>query len=169
MSIEIIFVMANYCGYCHAFKPIYENAKKSIKKHKFLKNYDVTFSEYDFDGNNEKAEKHEIDFNNDHPEIINNVDGFPNVFVKINNKTGDGNVYAVIQHTVNRNGLNEATNNFLNNVANEIKTIESGGKEKYVTVEEQVGGNSMIEDVDGFDEYLKYKTKYLTMKQFVEK
>lgn len=163
MSIEVILAMANYCGHCHAFLPIFEKAEKMAKKHEILKDYDVNFEIYDFDSNNEKAKKHEIDFNNEHPEIINNVDGFPTVFVKINGKKGDGNVYATVQHTIDKTGVDDASNDFLDGIANEIKNIDSNGKEKYVNVNTQVGGNN-----DGFNDYLNYKKKYLTMKKIME-
>jgi thiol-disulfide isomerase/thioredoxin len=158
-QIDVILAHAHFCPHCTHFLPIFDKAEKEAKKHEFLKDYDVTFEKYDFDPNNADAEKHEIDFNNEHPEIINNVDGFPTVFVKINKTDSkDGNTYAVIPHAVDKTGIDDAVKDFLDNIANEVKTIKSGGKEKFVNVNKLVGGSN------GLDAYLDYKMKYLAMK-----
>ena len=135
-NITIILTMASFCGHCHLFEPIFDKTIKAIKSNPFFKDYTVKFEKYDFDENKTNDYKTEHDFGEIHPEIINNVEGFPTVFVKIEGLKGDGNSYSIIQHTVEKDdGEKGAINEFIDNIINEVKTIRTGGKEKFMTVQ----------------------------------
>ena len=160
--------MASYCGHCHHFEPIYDKTSKIIKSNPFFKDYTINFEKYDFDESKTNDYKTEHDFGETHPEIINNVEGFPTVFVKIDGLKGDGGSYSIIQHSVEKgDGENGAVNEFIDNIMNEVKTVGTNGKEKFLTV--QHGGSNEKGDCckvnNNFDKYIDYKAKYLMIKK----
>lgn len=160
-KITVILSRANWCGHCQHFEPIYEIASKSWKENKYLKDLDLEFKNYDMAKEDEKNI-----FMLEHINAMDKVKGYPTVLIK--DKSGN---YVSIDHTVVDNGINEkdqhneASERFLTNISNALKSKNSDGKVLYV----QSGGfhknnDYSIEESEYKKKYLKYKSKYMELK-----
>lgn len=174
-EIHIILAKANWCGHCKNFEPIYTMAEKIYKDNKFLKNYNIEFEQYDMaddDGKNK--------FMLNHLNAIDKIKGYPTVMINIRNLSDKKNEYHEISHSerdFNKRDEQEqilsGSNNFLTNIENLLKSLESDGKVQYV----QAGGSgsnsgytnntvshSTLENEMYRKKYLKYKSKYIELK-----
>lgn len=163
-DISIILTKANWCPHCQNFEPIYEEAKKIYENHEGLKNYKIKFENYDLADENEKNI-----FSLNHFDIVDKIKGYPTVYLKLKNSENNNlNEYLQITHTViddkiNKQKQNEdAAKRFLNNIVNNLKTLNSNGKMTYL----QNGGDNIWKLNDKYkNKYLKYKMKYLKLKK----
>ena len=166
-EIQIILARANWCGHCQDFEPIYEETTKNHNGDKFLNKYKISFKNYDLATNDDKT-----NFTINHVDAVNMVEGYPSVLVNVIDKEKKNNKYYTISHTVIDENIKdkteqkqEASNRFLVNVTNLIKSIESDNKILYM----QTGGVMIKYQTSSNDEiyrnkYLKYKSKYLELK-----
>lgn len=181
-KISIILTRANWCPHCQHFEPIFENAKNTYKKHNYLKDLEIKFEDYDLADDNVKNT-----FMINHNDIIDKIQGYPTVFINLKNKTSKQNDYLTIEHTVIDNNIDkskqieEASKNFLNNITNTLKSVDSENKVLFI----QKGGHNLSigkenklyqcaiggtsNDVNNKDiyksKYLKYKSKYIELKK----
>ncbi len=177
-NLHIILAKANWCGHCKNFEPIYTMAEQIYKDNKFLKNYNIEFEQYDMaddDGKNK--------FMLNHLGAIDKIKGYPTVMINIRNLRDKKNEYYEISHSerdfnkkTEQEQILSGSNNFLTNIENLLKTIESDGKIQYV----QAGGKIQCVQAGGFTndkvshssieneiyrkKYLKYKSKYIELK-----
>jgi thiol-disulfide isomerase/thioredoxin len=146
-KIKVILAKASWCPHCTHFMPIYEKAKEDYED-------EYEFSCYDFA--DDAPNPNRSNFENDHGELVDLVDGYPTIFLKKDNKT-----YTKIDPTIIRdNDKNKAVKEFKNNIENGKKTLESDRKEEHITLE---GGSSLNEDIYK-NKYMKYKEKYFRLK-----
>ena len=183
-KISIILARANWCPHCQHFEPIFENAKKLYKKHDYLKDFEIGFEDYDL-ANDDVMNT----FMLNHNDIKDKIQGYPTVFVNLKNKTSKQNDYFTIEHTVTANDdkideskqIEQAAINFLINISNGLKSFNSENKVLFI----QKGGNNLntintknkfnqcaiggslieLKNKDIYrDKYLKYKSKYIQLK-----
>lgn len=160
-NITVILVKASWCGFCKKFIKIYDKARDIHKSIKFFDNYNLIFEDYDF-ANNDVEKLFSINHNN----IINDIEGYPTIFIKLNNK--NKNTYHKIESTlvdpnININNQeNEAAKRFLENIINCIKTLESDNASLFI---QQGGTKSPNNSIDYYNKYLKYKSKYIKLKK----
>jgi thiol-disulfide isomerase/thioredoxin len=157
VDIEIILVKADYCRYCKMFLPIYEKTtEKGIKE---LPSTKFHIMEMDENVNPNAREKFVNKYGNN---LLQQIEGYPTVFIKLSKDNKD--LFATVEHTMNKNGKDsgekEAIELFKENILNAYKTLNSDGKDEYLTV--QTGGNLI--DIQYKRKYLKYKEKYLKLK-----
>lgn len=164
-NITVILAKASWCPHCVDFTPIFELAQKKIKK-SALDNCSVEFVSFELDKPNEKDR-----FEQKHPGLLEFLEGYPTVYFQMNEINGNSRPKTeFINHTVSREksekGIEKATEEFIQNIINKYKSIKSGKKEEYTTV--QRGG--MVKYITSTEEekyrnkYLKYKSKYLELK-----
>lgn len=168
----VILAKANWCSHCQQFEPIFQEAEKQYKSNKYLKKYDIKFKDYDM-----ATKEGKNNFAISHLGALNMVDAYPTVIVGVHDKEKKNTKYYTVSHTVedNKNNDNdsnpkkEASERFLNNINNLIKSINSDGKVVYM----QTGGfndksfsnhQTLAEDSIYREKYLKYKTKYMKLK-----
>ena len=164
-KITLLLAKANWCGHCKKFEPIYDHSEEKYKNNKYLNKYEIKFEKYDLADDNEKNK-----FMLSHFKAMDKVKGYPTLFVNI--RDGKKNDYHMISHTQEDQSIKgdearriDASEKFLENVSNLLKSLESDSKVSYV----QTGGNmtlpqSTLEDEVYRKKYLKYKTKYLELK-----
>lgn len=159
-SISVILVKSSSCPHCINFEPIYEISKNIYDSDDFLKKYDkINFENYDL-----KDDQIKEVFNLNHKEIKDKIKYYPTVYVNIQNN--NKNNYLLIEPTIVNEKINkddekikDASDRFIINIVNCIKSVESGGKILYTRSQE--GGV----DIDIYKKkYLKYKSKYLKLK-----
>ena len=126
-KIIVILAKANWCGHCKKFSPIYDLAKKLYKNHEHLKNLSINFYDYDLANENEKN-----NFMLNHFKAYDKVSGYPTVLVNIIDENNDN--YINIEHTVidSKNDEEDASNRFLENISNVIKSLNSDSKKLYL-------------------------------------
>jgi thiol-disulfide isomerase/thioredoxin len=166
-KITVILARASWCPHCQHFESIYKMANDLSKKHKFLKDYEIEFKNYDLADDSVKNT-----FALNHNGAQEKIQGYPTVLVNLNNSPPK---YNTVEHTViNGEFANEseqelleekAAERFLENIVNLIKNNNSGNKVLHI----QNGGNMINKLTQNFDEiyrkkYLKYKSKYLELK-----
>lgn len=159
-DITVILVKTSWCPHCQHFTPIFDKASNLIKMNNDMKDKNVKFISYDMENPVEKN-----NFINDNPGLIEFLEGYPTVFLKIKNDKKIRTEY--IDHTVIDNSikdadkaLNMASNNFINNIVNKYKTINSDNKDTYTS---QKGGVCKLEDKYK-KQYLELKSRYIEMK-----
>ncbi len=156
-KIGIILTRASWCPHCINFEPIYLLAQNECKKHNYLKNFEISFEDYDLANNDVKNT-----FLLNHNELNNKIQGYPSVFINLKNKTSKTNKYFPIDHTVINDKIDkskqqlDAAQNFLENITNSLKSLNTENKVLYM----QKGGDDNIMK----KKYLKYKLKYLQLK-----
>ena len=157
-ELKVVLVKADYCGHCKTFLPIYEKAEEFAKKS--LPNAEFVIEEMDKRINPIAHENFESKYGK---EILSKIDGYPTV-VLILEKDGK-KVDTIINHTVGQ--TIEAAKNFLQNVSNAYKTLNSNGKKEFVSVNPQQGGDCKVNNKESNDKYkakyIKYKSKYLSL------
>lgn len=167
MSHEITIILAktSWCPHCVNFTPIYELAEQKIKPNNELDGCKIKFASFELDNSSEKDR-----FTKEYPGLIDFLEGYPTVYFQMNesnSKTRPKTEF--INHTLSREegkqGLDKAVKEFIQNIINKYKSIKSG-KEEHITV--QNGGMSNYitsnEDNNYRIKYLKYKSKYLELK-----
>jgi len=152
-KIKVILAKASWCPHCTNFMPIYEKVSED-----YGDKYE--FSHYDFA--DDASSPNKANFENDHNELINSIEGYPTIILK-NNKS-----HITIEPTVIRNNnIEKAVSEFMNNIELGIKTLKSDRKKEYINLE---GGYSISREVlsksdDIFKhKYMKYKEKYHKLK-----
>ena len=148
-NIHLILLKSEKCGHCKSFMPIFKEFKNN-------KIYNCTV--YD----TEDEQKYTL-FKNNYPDIDKNFDGaVPTIYIIVNGKFQE-----VKSSRVNGDGdeeLNNAVNDFVNNINNSIKTLQSNNHTVYV----QTAGNKNKEYYKNEEyykkKYIKYKIKYLQKK-----
>lgn len=165
-EISVIFVRASWCGHCRNFEPIFEKTKQNYLDNDFFKDYKMNFVDYDLESPERK-----FSFESSHPDATKLISGFPTIIIKIadNDKIGK---YHTIEHTVvaskfkERDQHREASNEFLNNLIDLIKTVNSDQK---ITYTHEVRFNNKfrtpLSEKKLRNKYLKYKSKYLKLKK----
>ena len=166
-TISIILARASWCPHCVNFEPIYTDLMKKYDKGdkiipEYLKKLNIKFVDFDCGDPDVKNT-----FDISHPKA--KIEGYPSVLINIRNKTS--NTYHDVPHTQISHDLDktkqveEASKRFMENIINSLKTIESGGSVKYT----QTGGGrtsyTPIIQETYRNKYLKYKSKYLELKQ----
>ncbi len=160
-KINVILAYANWCGHCKNFEPIYEESKKIYKTNDLLKKLDVIFEDYDMATDSTKNS-----FILNHSKAIDSVEYYPTVLMCVTNPNNKTKEYHTISHTtiddkiLEKNQINDAAKRFLENVSNVLKTLNSDGKQVFI----QSGGNN---DKLYKKKYLKYKSKYLELKNIL--
>ena len=145
---QVILAKAILCPHCTQFMPIYEKASED-----YGNKYD--FSWYDFADDAPIPNKD--NFENDHEGLVNIIDGYPTVIIKLNNKS-----HVKVDPTLIRNNdINKAVKEFINNIENGLKTLSSGRRKEYISLE---GGYNIENDNLFKNKYIKYKQKYLKLK-----
>jgi thiol-disulfide isomerase/thioredoxin len=166
-KITVILAKAGYCGHCKDFEPIYEESRNNYKDDKYLDDQDINFVDYDL-----ATDEGKNNFTITHLEALKMVEGYPTVLVNISDKNKKNNKYYTIDHTVVNHSINddeeknkEASKRFLINLSNLLKSLDSDNKVLYL----QTGGGmrnyqtSLKEEIYR-KKYLKYKAKYLELK-----
>ena len=171
-EINVVLARANWCSHCKHFEPIFEHSKENYKSVPELKNMNIEFKDFDLADENGKNS-----FMLSHFSAMDKIEGYPTVLVNI--RTKNNNKYIIVPHTVidekvkKNEQIEEASNRFINNISNSLKSDSSENKVLYTT---QTGGsNSYGQDVYGNKtslieekyraKYLKYKSKYLSLKK----
>jgi hypothetical protein len=174
-DITVILAKTSWCPHCVNFTPIYESCQEKVKPELF-DNCSVHFQSYELDRPLEKNR-----FTEEHPGLMEHLQGYPTVYLKIMDKNKNSKPkIEIIEHTVakDRNSLNEARDEFLENIINRYKTIKSGNTVEFKLVHShndkqpqrrgQKGGRlqniTTLEETKYRDKYLKYKSKYLKYK-----
>ena len=170
-NFDIILTKTLTCPYCVAFEPIWdESAKKTEGLSKQIGGKTINFKSY-----NMKDQGDVNSLNKDYLGLTELIDGYPTVFIHFDH---DGKIKVVqVEHTsIHRGGsmfgsnnnnnkeeVEEAAKKFLNNIVNAYKTATSDNKAVHVDV--RGGGYSNIFANSVYKEkYLKYKAKYLELK-----
>ncbi len=144
---EVILAKASWCPHCVHFMPIFEKSSEDYgNKYKF--------SYYDFADDAPSPNKD--NFENDHAELSNSIEGYPTIFLK----TGGGKHTQISPSIIKNNDINKAVKDFINNIENGYKSLLSDGKIKYINLE----GGFMEDDFLFKNKYMKYKQKYLKLK-----
>jgi thiol-disulfide isomerase/thioredoxin len=167
-EITVILARAGWCGHCKHFEPIYGETIKNYSNNKFLSKHKISFKDYDLATNEGKT-----NFTINHLDAVKMVEGYPTVLVSVNDKKNKNNKYYTIPHTIideNIKGENkqhlEASERFLVNISNLIKSLDSDSKILYT----QTGGALINNQTSVKEEmyrkkYLKYKLKYIELKK----
>jgi thiol-disulfide isomerase/thioredoxin len=167
-KINIILAKASWCPHCVDFTPIYELARKKINAQMQLDNCEIDFDSYELDKDIQANE-----FKQKYPGLIDFLEGYPTVFFRMTEKQNNNPVKVkteFINHSVANGGTQQAMNNaaeeFIQNIINKYKSILSGGKELHISVQKGGMSNYMTsnQEVKYRNKYLKYKSKYLTLK-----
>lgn len=165
---KVILVKASWCGHCGHFLPIFIQANKSksdeLENIKYVsyddsgkfKEYDGTVNDMDNTNNKIKSDKY-------YEKLKEEAGGYPTIFIvceedKEKKITIDS--VRVNDELDDDKQIPEAGKQFIENIINGIKTLESDGKSVFV----QVGGNKNYEF-----KYQKYKSKYLELKKLLNK
>ena len=162
-GITIILAKASWCPHCIDFTPIYELAMNKINPEKQLEGTNINFVSFELDKEIEKTR-----FINEYPGLIDFLEGYPTVYFQLSGDNGRPKT-EFINHTVSREqgnkGLEKAAEEFIENIVNKYKSIKSGKKE---IVRVQKGGMhnfiTSLEEEEYRNKYLKYKSKYLGLK-----
>jgi thiol-disulfide isomerase/thioredoxin len=145
-KVKVILAKASWCPHCTHFMPVFEKSTED-----YGEKYE--FSYYDFA--DDAASPNKSNFENDHGELTNSIEGYPTVFVKINKSH-----IQVNPTLIRNNNINKAVEDFIKNIEDGRKTIMSGGKLEHINLE---GG--FIEKNNIFkNKYMKYKEKYYKLK-----
>lgn len=168
--INIILAKASWCPHCLDFAPIYELAQKKINSEQDLDNCEITFDSYELDKNNQKS-----DFMKKYPGLIDFLEGYPTVYFRMSdlneknekNKTKTEFINHAVANGQDKKALEDAANEFVNNIVNKYKSMLSDNKELHIDV--QKGGMknhiTSIQEAIYRNKYLKYKSKYLYLKK----
>jgi len=160
MTIKILLVKADWCGYCRMFIPIFNKAKE------ILKNKDSKFelTAYEFadekQNNLEKDIKSKNDFLNNYSSLEKKIEGYPTVFMIVNDKDYNINTTSINENISKDKQLEDAANKFINNILQTHKTVTSDRKDNYIA---HSGGNIFNNDIIYRNKYIKYKSKYLEL------
>ena len=146
-KVTVILAKASWCHYCTKFSPIFEAAEKNIKSESYFKNKDITFETYDL-----AEEQGKKNIFAKYPEAQLFIQGYPTVCVKTT-VNGKDRMFQV-DHTaidVNKNMkedklLHDAAKRFNKNIISKLMSNEQNGGDTYIK------------------KYLKYKHKYLSLK-----
>ena len=145
--IEVILAKASWCPHCTHFMPIFEKANEDYGDQ-------YKFSHYDFA--DDAASPNKSNFEDDHKELIDLVDGYPTILLKKDNKT-----HTKINPTIiKNNNIDKAVLEFRSNIENGLKTLESDRKVEHIKLD---GGSLFNEDIYK-NKYMKYKEKYFKLK-----
>lgn len=165
-NITVILAKASWCPHCVDFTPIYKLAKEKIKP-KDIDNCQINFVSFELDKNGEKER-----FQQEYPGLIDFLEGYPTVYFQMTEKNGNSRPKTeFISHTTaKQGGVEQAVQEFVKNIINKYKSIKSDNKVEYTTV--QKGGQyrkmasnmTSMEEVEYRNKYLKYKSKYLELK-----
>jgi len=159
-EITIIYANTSWCPHCMDFTPIYKLAKKAIND---LDGCPIKFLSYALDNENEKQL-----FIQTHPGLIDFLEGYPTVYFQYL-KGGDTVKTEFIKHTIAKEkddkGNKKAADEFIENITNKYKSMKSG---RVDIVKVQKGGminyKTNMDEVNYRNKYLKYKSKYLELK-----
>ena len=136
MSLKVILVKRDGCPHCESFKPVYNDFINNLDNLKDKIKYNLS--------------AHIFDTEKDKSQIINhqllNIKGVPSIYLTYFNKNGQQKIINEI--TDRGSNLSEFTNNL-------IKTFQN--------MKIQDGGSNHSLD-PYFNKYLKYKNKYLSLK-----
>jgi thiol-disulfide isomerase/thioredoxin len=162
-KINVILAKASWCPHCIHFTPIYEKAKTKAVKDKRLSGLDINFLSFELDRTDEQNR-----FKEEYPGLIDYLQGYPSVYFQIiddkKKKKTDFVDHTVAEGSSDKD-VDRAVENFLNNIVNKYKSMNSDGKEEYVAV--QKGGMRLfttdMNEVKYREKYLKYKSKYLNL------
>jgi len=165
-DLHIMLIKTEWCPHCQHFKPIYKEASKKYKDNKELGKLKIEFSMYDGDNDVDKINKYKAleDITDNKSAIsevlvpaMNAVNGYPTILIKCKKDKA----FSILHdrgHTAD--DLLEKILDFYNKEMNpgvEVKNVQKGGSNQY----------SFSKKEDGYyaKKYLKYKTKYLTLKK----
>lgn len=172
-NINIILAKASWCPHCVDFTPIFELAKQKIKPED-IDNCSIKLLSYELDKPNVKQQ-----FQQKHPGLLDFLEGYPTVYFQMTENNGNSRPKTeYVNHTMTKDrgqqGIEKAAQEFVQNIINKYKSIKSGNKVEYVTVQKrgQKGGQledirnhmTSMEEVGYRNKYLKYKSKYLELK-----
>jgi len=166
-QINIILAKASWCPHCVDFTPIYELAKQKINSEQ-LGNCQINFDSYELDKDNQASE-----FKQKYPGLIDFLEGYPTVYFRMSelqNEKANKVKTEFINHAVakgdDEKALENAAEEFIENIVNKYKSIASGNKELHMTVQKggMVDYMTSMQEVKYRNKYLKYKSKYLALK-----
>ncbi len=149
MSLNIIVAKTNWCGHCKAFTPVLNDLIKNNNKFNDIKkkfNIDnVNIEVFDYENDKDKQE-----YKNKYYSLF--VDGYPSVYGLY--EKGNEKFAFKIDHVEVRenNNIDDQSKKFINNIITAFNNNKS-----------QSGGTQNISPY--YNKYLKYKNKYLTLKQ----
>ncbi len=163
VEIRIVLAKASWCPHCTDFTPIFEKAKDKINSKKQLGGVKIYLVSFELDNDNEKDR-----FINEYPGLIDFLEGYPTVYFQLKSDNGRPKT-EFINHTISREqndeGIEKAAEEFIENIVNKYESIKSGKKE---IVRVQKGGMrnfiTSLEEEEYRNKYLKYKRKYLGLK-----
>jgi len=144
---QVLLARAHWCHYCIDFMPIFEKAIMDHSDKYEFKNYDFA---------DDGIMPNKDSFANDHSELVDKIEGYPTVFLKIKKDN------KILNSTVNttriiNNDINKAVNEFIANIDKEYKTLSSDSKKEYF-------GGDLSSDNFYKNKYMKYKEKYYKLK-----
>ena len=163
-SIKIIVAGTTWCGFCKGFFEILGKVKETIKSSD-VEGCKIDYEVFKLDESGEKQR-----FQNEYPGLSDYIEGYPTVFFQMQEVgSKERPKTELINHTVIKEkgdkGIEKASTEFIENIRNKYKSMKSG---KSVFVSVQRGGmlNYMttLEDENYRNKYLKYKSKYLNIK-----
>ena len=118
MSIEITIILAkaSWCHHCQNFMPIFEQAAEKIKTNNNFANKTINFVTYDVEDPSQKNS-----FMNEHPGLIDFLEGYPTVYMKIKK---DNNIRTDF---INHKTIEKKIGETLSEKEKEKKNIRSSG------------------------------------------
>jgi len=184
-KIQVILVKAHWCPHCTRFMHIFNKARNDNNDKYEFTYYDFADDINFYDKNNNKKNDNDDNddvgfcgnkdnFINNHKELYDLVEGYPTIFVKIDD---DNKKHTIIEQTIIKNNdINNAVNQFIKNIEFGIKNIQSDNKIEYKNLEGgfcNINNHKNIEatiiDNNNFEnkyknKYMKYKEKYYKLK-----
>lgn len=160
MTIKILLVKADWCGYCRMFVPIFNKAKE-ILRNKDSK-FELTTYEFADEKQNilDKYTKSKKEFIDNYGNLEKKIEGYPTIFMIVNNKDYNINTTSVDENIPKDKQIEDAANKFINNILQQYKTVTSERKDNYIA---HIGGNILNNDIIYRNKYIKYKSKYLEL------
>lgn len=157
--INIILAKASWCPHCVDFTPIYEKTRGKIRPSD-VDNCEINLKSYSLDNASEETK-----FKNEYPGLIEFLQGYPTVIFHMQ-ENNSRPIIKFVEHTVSKGKgekeIDDAVNEFVNNIKNMYKSIKSDNRTAHVGVR---GGGILLEDNEKYrHKYLKYKSKYLKLK-----
>ena len=163
-EITIILAKASWCPHCVDFTPIYEIAQSKLKPNQ-VDNCNINFISFELDDNSQKNR-----FLQEYPGLIDFLEGYPTVYFQMKELNGGSRAKTeFINHTIskqqNKQGLDEAATEFIQNIVNKYKSIKSG-KSEYVQIQKggMINYKTSMNEEEYRNKYLKYKSKYLNLR-----
>ena len=179
ITYKVLLVKAEWCGHCKHFLPIFAKANKEIKKNT---DKDIQFISYDTqtkdlihhdeDDKNDQYKNKSSQLTYPYSEEIGEVDGFPTIFVIIENN--NNNEKKILKDVLETRGNDYAEFNKIVLASFEKLESNNNSDNKSETIflkynHNQSGGNKNKANKNYESKYLKYKSKYIELKNNLNK